>query len=125
MKKNFYYFVILAILTIGFSACNSLSGTYNLEGGYVLTIDSDGAVRLKTPDGKIVKGNAQLDELGIPFLQDVHARVSLSESIEIMHIKESLWVIDKNIKYLYEDGIFTHYWESKDEDHRIRIISHY
>ena len=124
MKKNFCLFVVLAFLAIGFSACNSLSGTYNLEGGYVLSIDEDGAVRLKLPDGKIVKGHADLNEFGIPFLQDVHATIQLSESVEIMHIDESIWVIDKNIQYLYEDGIFTHYYEDKDEDHRIKIISY-
>lgn len=122
MKKNFCLFVVLAIIAIGFSACNSVPGTYNLEGGYVLTIDEDDAVRLKTPDGKIYKGNAE--EHGIPFISDIHATIHLSESAQIMHIRESIWVIDKNVHYLYEDGIFTHFWEDKDEDHRIKILSH-
>lgn len=123
MKKYFSLFVVLAVFAIGFSACNSLSGTYNLEGGYVLTIDKDDAVRLKTPDGKIIKGKARQDEF-IPFFQEIHANISFSEYAKIMHIRECLWVIDKDVQYLYEDGVFTHYWESKDEDHRIKILSH-
>ena len=121
MKKNFCLFVVLAVFAIGFSSCNSVPGTYKLEGGYVLTIDKDDAVRLKTPDGKIIKGHAEAH--GLP-LCDYHAKIFLSETAKIMHVKETIWVIDKNVHYLYEDGIFTHYWESKDEDHRIKILSH-
>lgn len=121
MKKLFYSILVIAIFVVGFSASSSSSepipGTYNLEGGFVITIDKDKAVRLKAPNGKIYKGKANR-------MFDHHATIYFNENVNIKHLNHSDWTIDEGINYIYIGGPNAKYIESKDEDSRIKIISH-
>ena len=122
MKKYFFSILVMTIFVVGFSASNFFSepipGTYNLDGGYVMTIDKDLAVRLKAPNGKVYKGSATDGSLF-----DCHVELHFNEYVQIMHLNDNDWVIDEDVKFMYTGGCVGSAFESKDEDKRIKIIS--
>ena len=124
MKKYLFSIIVMAIFVVGFSASNFFSepipGTYNLDGGYVMTIDDDLAVRLKAPNGKVYKGSATDGSLF-----DYHVSLTFKEDVPIMHLNDDDWVIDEDVKYMYSGWASGSNFSSKDEDKRIRIISYH
>lgn len=126
MKKFFFLIFVLSICVIGFSACTyryKVPGTYNIEGGYVLTISDELAVRLKAPNGKVYKGSL---EYGMT-VGDYLAEIEFNEKASIKHLSCVKWIIDDKIKYINATGGFGEYreaFESKDEDKRLKIESY-
>lgn len=121
MKKFFYSFLVVTIFVIGFSASSLFSepipGTYNLDGGFVITIDNDNVVRLKSPNGKIYKGFAKR-------MFDGHATLYFNENVHIMHLNSDDWTIDEEIKYMYTGGPNANSISTKDEDQRVKVVSY-